>query len=130
VVLPPTAAAMSSGPRFASNRTPAAAIDAPKSGGIYYVEAGDTLLSIAAGLGVDPDALASLNKIGDGDIIPLGRALDIPTWGPRQTSNDGLVRAASLGSGAPTNPQIATKAPTPVVYEVAEGDTISTLADR
>ena len=125
VVLPPSRDAMSSGPLFASSKTPAIALDMPRSSGIYYVEAGETLFGIAYKLGVDPDMLARLNRLDDSDAIPAGRALNIPAWGTPSDSSEILVRAASLGSSSSAAPRLQ-----PVVYEVEEGDTISTLADR
>ncbi len=95
---------------------------------VYTVAEGDTILSIAEKLGVDPKALVAANRISDRDWIVAGDSLKVPLWTQVATadgaSDDSVeLRAASLGESAAAQR-------TPVVYEVAPGDTVSSLAAR
>ena len=100
---------------------------------VYTVAEGDTVGSIAQRLGVDPSALTAANRISDSNLIVAGRSLEVPLWArPAQTATTagpaaelGTVVTASVSPDpAPARPQ------TPVVYEVAAGDTVGDLAER
>jgi murein DD-endopeptidase MepM/ murein hydrolase activator NlpD len=74
----------------------------------YPVRRGDTLLEVAARLGVDPGALAAANGITDRNLILAGQTLVVPPAGARAGSSPG-----SSGS-----------------YRVRPGDTLADLAPR
>jgi cell wall-associated NlpC family hydrolase len=139
VVIPPQpvgqAAAQSSGaggarpapgaaqqPGFASSSEPV----------VYTVGEGDTILSIADKLGVDPAKLAAANRIADRDWIIAGAELSVPLWtrpavAGTSTDESGTVFAASVGASSSSE---AAAQRTPITYEVLPGDTVSTLAAR
>jgi cell wall-associated NlpC family hydrolase len=115
-----SAPAGASQPGFASTSEPT----------VYTVAEGDSMLSIAIKLGVDPDKLAAANRISDRDVIVAGAELAVPLWtrpAVAGASSDESVtlHTASLGTSSSTESQR-----TPIVYEVLPGDTISLLAER
>jgi cell wall-associated NlpC family hydrolase len=142
IVIPPqrvdpstlqTSSPPASGPRVApgSPQLPASASSSDPV--VYTVAEGDTILSIAYRLGVDPAKLAAANRISDTDWIVAGAELAIPLWTRPAVASaalppdeTGTVYAASLGIGT-----AVVEAPrTPQVYEVLPGDTLSSLAMR
>lgn len=78
---------------------------APQGGGIYTVQAGDTLSSIAAKFGTSWQTLQSLNGLADPNKIYPGQVLKVP------------------GGAAPTPPSAQT-------YTVQSGDTLSGIASK
>jgi len=100
---------------------------------VYTIEEGDSILAIADKLGVDADSLVAMNRLNDSNMIVVGRQLKVNVW-DRPASDDeapvddgdGLVQMASLIQpiSRPTRPQ------SPITYEVTEGDTLGTLAER
>ena len=78
----------------------------------YRVRKGDTLLDVAARLGVDPGALATANGIDDRDLILAGQTLVVP---PAGASAPGTSSGGKGGSGS---------------YRVRPGDTLADLAPR
>jgi murein DD-endopeptidase MepM/ murein hydrolase activator NlpD len=78
----------------------------------YRVRRGDTLLDVAARLGVEPGALAAANGIDDRDLILAGQTLVVP---PAGASASGT---SSSGKGGPLS------------YRVRPGDTLADLAPR
>ena len=74
----------------------------------YRVRWGDTLLDVAARLGVDPGALAAANGIADPDLILAGHTLLVPPPGASGPGTGG-------GSGS---------------YHVRSGDTLADVAPR
>jgi cell wall-associated NlpC family hydrolase len=99
---------------------------------VYTVADGDTILSIAAKLGVDPDKLAAANRIADRDWIVAGDALSVPLWtrpavAGADSDESGTVFAASVGTSSSAAAAIQRS---PITYEVLPGDTVSMLAER
>ncbi|MPZ15619.1 MAG: LysM peptidoglycan-binding domain-containing protein, partial [Chloroflexi bacterium] len=80
---------------------------------IYTIAEGDTILSIAQQLGVDPESIVAANRLGDSALIVAGNALEIPLWS----------RPAE-GQGGDEEPR------GPFVYEISPGDTLLALASR
>ena len=78
----------------------------------YRVRKGDTLLDVAARLGVDPGALAAANGITDRDLILAGQTLVVPPAGASAPAT------SSGGKGGPG------------AYRVRAGDTLADLAPR
>jgi murein DD-endopeptidase MepM/ murein hydrolase activator NlpD len=78
----------------------------------YRVRPGDTLLDVAARLGVDPGALAAANGIVDRDVILAGQTLVVPPAG---------ASGASTAAGGRAGPGS---------YRVRPGDTLTDLAPR
>jgi len=126
---PPAARSTSGTPATPASTTSASNADP----NVYTIEEGDSILAIANKLGVDADALIAMNRLNDSDMIVAGRQLKVNVW-DRPASDDeapvddgdGLVQMASLITpiSRPTRPQ------SPIVYEVAEGDTVGTVAER
>jgi murein DD-endopeptidase MepM/ murein hydrolase activator NlpD len=85
----------------------ATAAPAGADGG-YRVRSGDTLLGVAARLGVDPAGLAAANGITDPNVLVVGRRLAVP--------------AAITASSDPSSPSGS--------YLIRPGDTLSELALR
>ena len=77
----------------------------------YRVKRGDTLLDVAAALGVDPGALAAANGITNADLIVAGQTLVVP---PKGASAKGSSRSVGM----------------PSAYRVQPGDTLAGLAPR
>jgi cell wall-associated NlpC family hydrolase len=139
VVIPPqpvTAATTQPGPstaggaRAATGVAPQPAMAGTSEPTVYTVTEGDSILSIAAKLGVDPDKLAAANRIADRDWIVAGDELAVPLWtrpavAGAASDDTGTLHAASLGTSAESAAQRS-----PIVYEVLPGDTISSLAER
>ncbi len=120
VVIPPQPIDVTrSGSPGASQQTAVSASDPV----VYTVAEGDSILSIAEKLGVDPKKLVAANRIADTDWIVAGDSLAIPLWTQIATTDADSVslHTASLGSEAPRSP---------LVYEVTPGDTLSSLAVR
>jgi peptidoglycan DL-endopeptidase LytF len=92
---------------------------------VYTVADGDSILSIADKLGVDPKKLVAANRLADTDWIVAGDSLAIPLWTQVATNGgDGVtLQAASLDGNAAAQRS-------PLTYEVAPGDTLSSLAAR
>jgi peptidoglycan DL-endopeptidase LytE len=128
---PPEARSASSPP---ASSAPSASSAVSNDANLYTIEEGDTILAIADKLGVDAEALAAMNRLSDSNIIVVGGQLKVNVWDREAADEapvavaegDGVVRAASLPATItrPTRPQ------TPIVYEVSEGDTVGTLAER
>lgn len=100
---------------------------------VYTVAEGDTILSIAAKLGVDPEKLIAANRLADRDWIVAGDELSVPLWtrpavATSTTEDSTSVHAASLGATSTSSESASPRSP--VVYEVLPGDTVSTLAER
>ena len=92
----PTARPTATAIRAAPSPTPTSASSAA---GVYVVQPGDTLYSIAARFGVTPAALQATNQLASADRIFVGQRLAIPR-----------VTASSAGAGSqppPTNDIVA-----------------------
>lgn len=81
--------------------------------GMYSVQRGDTLTSIAGKFGVSVEQLAAVNKITDPSLVVVGRVLKIPgaTFGsaapvPASPFPDGQQSLAPLAAGPAVNFQI------------------------
>jgi murein DD-endopeptidase MepM/ murein hydrolase activator NlpD len=86
---------------------------------LHVVQAGETLPSIAALLGVDATTLATANGITDAGAIYVGQPLIIPA-APNAASVDA---AASVPSGAPVNGES-------VFHIIVEGETLFQIATQ
>lgn len=96
---------------------------------VYTIAEGDTLLGIALRLGVDPEALVAANRLSRPDLIVAGDALEIPLWARPAHGDAESSAPASVSPGVEVH-QASVRPQTPIVYEVAPGDTITGLAER
>lgn len=83
----------------------------------YEVQDGDTLESLAATFGVDPQAIAASSYMPNGDTLTAGQVIVIPE--PGQSPSDAAAMAASREG---TSPWIAT------VHAVQSGETLDEIA--
>jgi LysM repeat protein/uncharacterized protein YvpB len=83
----------------------------------YRVQPGDTLGSVAAEFGVDPDAILAASWVADPPNLQPGDVVVIPD--PGQTPSDAAEEAAAREG---TSPWVA------AAYYVESGDTIETIA--
>jgi len=83
-------------------------------GGVYKVQPGDTLGSIARANGTTVDELTALNGLADPNLLSVGQELRLPGNAAAPVS----VQAAAAATGA-------TKA-----YTVEDGDTLGSIAGR
>jgi cell wall-associated NlpC family hydrolase len=114
----------------------------------YVIAPGDTLLDIAFRFGLEPETLAAANGLKNPDFIHPGDQLSLARWSAPAVA--ALPRAAPVPSTsvsapvvsetatdtlasvnvASSEPAIATRPAAPTTYEVAEGDTVSVIAER
>ncbi len=85
----------------------------------YEVQAGDTIDSIAATFGVDPDAIRTSSYLPNGDSLSAGQVVIIPE--PGQSPTDAAQMAAANEG---TSPWVAT------AYWVEWGDNPASIASR
>lgn len=83
----------------------------------YRVQAGDTLASVAAEFGVDPDAILASSYVADPPNLQPGDVIIIPD--PGQSPEDAAAEAAAREG---TSPWVA------AAYYVEDGDTIESIA--
>jgi LysM repeat protein len=83
----------------------------------YRVQPGDTLASVAAEFGVDPDAILASSWIADPPNLQPGDIIVIPD--PSQSPEDAAKEAAAHEG---TSPWVA------AAYDVKDGDTIESIA--
>lgn len=63
----------------------------PTPDGTYIVQAGETLIKIAAKFGVPYGYLADVNNIPNPNLIYVGQILTIPSWPPTTQTDDGKL---------------------------------------
>jgi peptidoglycan-N-acetylglucosamine deacetylase len=102
---------------------PLAALAEPNpTGNVHVVQPGDTLLQIALEAGADTDALATLNGLGDANVLSVGQTLKLP------------ARTATTTAPATPSAPSATSAATPLQaassYTIASGDNLWDIAQR
>ncbi|HEY3111045.1 MAG TPA: LysM peptidoglycan-binding domain-containing protein [Chloroflexota bacterium] len=112
----------------------------PMSGVLHEVRRGDTIESIAAKYQIEPKAIADANGLALGKqlmpsdqlVIPGGRPPEPERAEPTARSIDrGEAMAARPASGAPARTEPEPPRPLkPIPYEVAEGDSIVSIARR
>jgi membrane-bound lytic murein transglycosylase D len=99
---------------------------------VHVVRRGETLAGIAAGYGVDVDALIEENKIRNPNSLRRGQRLNIPRRPRGETAAEEGSAVASKGAGAEAPPQ-AERAPDPpkiITHVVQPGETLSSIARR
>ena len=83
-------------------------------GGLYVVQAGDSLWAISRRMGVPLDRLMRANDMGPGELLPIGRRLTLPS--------------DSRGGASATARAEARNATGTVRYRVRPGDTLGGIA--
>ncbi len=107
--------------------------------GLYTVQDGDTLASIAARYGSSVEALLAANGMDSQQFIWLGQRLRLPVPGqsavpragtPRASPEAGLPASrATVGAATEsTGPEVPGQTGNPVTYTVRPGDYLSTIA--
>lgn len=96
---------------------------------IYRVQAGDTLLDIAARFGVSVDAIVAANGLDDPDTLAIDQELLIPAGGP-PADDAPVVEHPAAGAEPPVNPAPVVRPSEPFVYRVQAGDTLLSLSAR
>src|SRR5581483_3701467 len=100
--------------------------DAPRT---YVVQEGDTLASIAAAEGVDPDALAAANGISDPNLLLVGMTLVVPSAGGAASQPDPSPPSADdAAPSLPTTPPLPPPHPVTHSYVVQDGDNLAAIA--
>jgi LysM repeat protein len=120
-----------------------AALAAPPSavtqGDRYVVQPGDTLNSIAAGLGVSTADLMQANNLTNADLLLVGQKLVIPGQGgassvanptvpPQPTALPAVVATPLPPAPLPTATPAVAPAAGPTEYTVQPGDTLNSIA--
>jgi peptidoglycan endopeptidase LytE len=105
-------------------------IERPGEIAVYTVADGDTILDIANRMGVDPDAIVSVNRLSDSDWIVAGDQLAVPLWARPAQGGEAPVMDEMAGVGVAAEAMLAAVPRTPVTYEVEAGDTVAALAER
>jgi LysM repeat protein len=102
----------------------------PSKGEQYRVQTGETLVQIAAALGVTPEALRAKNSIlSDHELYP-GRWLTIPGRNEVPVAQAVPVATPVVAEDAPPAPASTTAPSAPTVYEVKAGDTPWAIARK
>jgi cell wall-associated NlpC family hydrolase len=96
-------------------------------GPTYKVVEGDTILGIAARLGVEATALVNANGITNSNRIVVGDELTVPLWSRPARQGVSADAAALIAASEATR---SAERPAPVTYAVEPGDTLHGLADR
>lgn len=98
--------------------TPTAMASPAPTNATYVVQKGDTLLGIALAHDVSLDELLAANGLDDNAVLAIGQELSLPGGSPS-------AEAPEIAA-APPEPTAAPA--TPVVYTVASGDTLMSIA--
>ncbi len=97
----------------------------------YRVRQGDTLLDVAARLGVGPKALAAANGIADPNLILPGQTLVVPEAGASSRTGSGTSsRTGSASSSRGGSGSAPAASGSSGSYRVKAGDTLSDVAPR
>jgi cell wall-associated NlpC family hydrolase len=96
-------------------------------GPTYKVVEGDTILGIAARLGIEPTALVNANGITNSNRITVGDELTVPLWSRPARQSEGGDATLQPTAGEATR---RAERPAPITYSVEPGDTLHGLADR
>lgn len=102
-------------------------------GGLYTVQAGDTLSHLSLRLGGTVDDWVRANGLADPDFIRTGQVLTVPA--PANETQSGGTRPAQVTSAAPLTempaaPAAQTTAGDELVHHVAPGDTLWGIGQR
>ena len=90
----------------------------PFSGLLHVVQDGDTVLDLATRYGVIPEDIVAANRLENPDSLRIGQQLVIPEV------------PVAVRSAPPAEPQPLSRPLTPVRYEVAQGDTLTAIAQK
>ena len=105
----------------------------PVSGQLLTVSEGNTVVDIATKYEVIPEDIVAVNKLADANSLHIGQQLIIPSGPVASEAAPADPAAATPAPAKPngaTGPEIVPKPTAPYKYQVAEGDTISTIADQ
>ncbi|MGQ9787295.1 MAG: LysM peptidoglycan-binding domain-containing protein [Anaerolineae bacterium] len=102
---------------------PAVAAPPDQTEQVYFVQAGDTLYTIALRFGVTVEDLIAINQIQDPNLIQIGQRLLIPAAREEIPSTPPADETGTYATQAPPTHQ-------PQVYIVQPGDTLSSISAR
>ena len=96
---------------------------------VYRVQAGDTLLEIAARFDVSVAAIMAANGLDDPDTLAIDQELVIPAGSP-PASDAPVAENPAAEAQPPVNPAPIVRPTEPFVYRVQAGDTLLSLSAR
>lgn len=99
--------------------TPTATASPAPTTASYVVQKGDTLLGIALAHDVSLEELLAANGLDEKAVLSIGQALALPGGSPAAEAPEAAAAAPPAPTAAPA---------TPVVYTVASGDTLMSIA--
>lgn len=103
----------------------------PSDGGVSYrMRHGDHYINLAHTLGIDLDAVRSVNDLWHTQVVPTGTMLRLPLSGERAGAIGAPLALAAIPSPGPDSVPRPSSAPAPRWYRVNRGDTLGTLAIR